>query len=94
MKILDSYLWRVRARRKLDESLAFRPALSALCNFLRNIKLREMAERNVFYVSGYFGKYLNKYGGKHVPAGWDEWVGLKGNSKFYNYTLNVNGNRD
>ena len=53
-----------------------------------------MTERNLFYISGYFGKYLNKYGGKHVPAGWDEWVGLKGNSKFYNYTLNVNGNRD
>ena len=53
-----------------------------------------MTERNLFYISGYFGKYLNKYAGKHVPAGWDEWVGLKGNSKFYNYTLNVNGNRD
>ena len=52
-----------------------------------------MTERNLSSISGYFGKYLNKYGGKHVPAGWDEWVGLKGNSKFYNYTLNVNGNR-
>jgi N-acetylglucosamine-6-sulfatase len=34
-----------------------------------------------------------QYGKKKsdVPAGWDWWYGLVGNSKYYNYTLSVNG---
>jgi hypothetical protein len=27
----------------------------------------------------------------HVPPGWDWWIGLVGNSRYYNYTLSVNG---
>ncbi|KAH1017106.1 N-acetylglucosamine-6-sulfatase [Dendroctonus ponderosae] len=49
------------------------------------------------YTTFYGGKYLNQYGSKyaggttHVPKGYDWWVGLKGNSKYYNYTLSING---
>ena len=30
-------------------------------------------------------------GHRHVPPGWDWWFGLVGNSKYYNYTLSVDG---
>lgn len=49
------------------------------------------------YRTFYAGKYLNGYGynntggTQHVPAGWDWWIGLVGNSIYYNYTLSVNG---
>ena len=39
------------------------------------------------YRTMYAGKYLNQYGRKneggveHIPAGWDWWAGLVGNSK-------------
>ncbi len=40
------------------------------------------------YSTFHAGKYMNAYGSDdggggmgHVPAGWDSWVGLKGNSK-------------
>jgi len=52
------------------------------------------------YTTFYAGKYLNQYGDevvggvKHVPPGWDWWIGLVGNSKYYNYSLSVNGSRE
>lgn len=49
------------------------------------------------YQTFFAGKYLNQYGHseaggvEHVPPGWSYWVGLDKNSKYYNYTLSVNG---
>ncbi|XP_069693166.1 N-acetylglucosamine-6-sulfatase-like [Periplaneta americana] len=49
------------------------------------------------YTTFYAGKYLNQYGYEktggveHLPPGWDWWIGLVGNSRYYNYTLSVNG---
>ncbi|OWF54742.1 N-acetylglucosamine-6-sulfatase-like isoform X2 [Mizuhopecten yessoensis] len=49
------------------------------------------------YTTFFAGKYLNRYGNKkaggvqHVPPGWTHWNGLVGNSKYYNYTLSVDG---
>ncbi|KAF5301081.1 hypothetical protein FQA39_LY10900 [Lamprigera yunnana] len=53
--------------------------------------------KNANYTTFYAGKYLNTYGDeeiggtKHVPKGYDWWIGLKGNSRYYNYTLSING---
>ncbi|XP_029460146.1 N-acetylglucosamine-6-sulfatase isoform X2 [Rhinatrema bivittatum] len=49
------------------------------------------------YRTFYAGKYLNQYGEKkaggtsHIPPGWSIWNTLVTNSKYYNYTLSVNG---
>ncbi|XP_063167168.1 N-acetylglucosamine-6-sulfatase-like [Candoia aspera] len=52
------------------------------------------------YQTFYAGKYLNQYGVpkaggvQHIPLGWTYWLGLVGNSKYYNYTLSVNGHEE
>ena len=52
------------------------------------------------YRTLYAGKYLNQYGHmaagglKHVPPGWDWWIGLQGNSRYYNYSLSINGSKE
>ncbi|XP_076618807.1 N-acetylglucosamine-6-sulfatase [Colletes latitarsis] len=73
------------------------------CN---SISWQNLQEPNTFaahlkqemsYTTFYAGKYLNQYGGKsvggpnHIPIGWDWWAGLIGNSKYYNYSLSLNG---
>lgn len=53
--------------------------------------------RGAGYTNFYAGKYLNNYGApkvggvEHIPEGWDQWYGLVGNSKYYNYTVSNNG---
>ena len=49
------------------------------------------------YRTFFGGKYLNQYGmaaaggTAHVPPGWDRWIGLVGNSRYFGYTLSVDG---
>ena len=49
------------------------------------------------FVTYYSGKYLNNYGSPkvggcaHIPPGWDQWYGLVGNSKYYDYTVCTTG---
>uniref|UniRef100_A0A1W7RGZ6 N-acetylglucosamine-6-sulfatase n=1 Tax=Agkistrodon contortrix contortrix TaxID=8713 RepID=A0A1W7RGZ6_AGKCO len=52
------------------------------------------------YQTFYAGKYLNQYGHpnaggvQHIPMGWTYWLGLVGNSRYYNYTLSMNGHEE
>ena len=61
----------------------------------QNLKLGLVNIVTNFYIFKIFNRfqYGSKYAGgtSHVPKGYDWWIGLKGNSKYYNYTLSVNG---
>ena len=38
-----------------------------------------------------YGIPMSGTGVEFIPPGWDDWNGLVGNSKYYNYKLSVNG---
>ncbi|XP_077194812.1 N-acetylglucosamine-6-sulfatase isoform X2 [Paroedura picta] len=66
---------------KMQEPYTFPAILKSMCG----------------YQTFFAGKYLNEYGSEdaggigHVPPGWSFWYALEKNSKYYNYTLSVNG---
>jgi N-acetylglucosamine-6-sulfatase len=44
------------------------------------------------YSTGYFGKWMNGYEGRHVPPGWDAWFAFSGHlNKPDSYAVNSNG---
>ena len=44
------------------------------------------------YSTGYFGKWMNSYEGRHVPPGWDSWFAFSGHlNKPDTYAVNSNG---
>ncbi|KJH47428.1 arylsulfatase [Dictyocaulus viviparus] len=46
----------------------------------------------IIYTAHIFRRCSAEYFRNYVPPGWDYWIGLVKNSKFYNYTINLNGN--
>ncbi|KAH8418996.1 hypothetical protein KR222_011869, partial [Zaprionus bogoriensis] len=70
-------------------------SLSGGCNgHLWRERLEPRALPVLLQKSGYrtffAGKYLNEFKGAALPPGWDEFHGLHGNSRYYNYTLREN----
>jgi N-acetylglucosamine-6-sulfatase len=43
------------------------------------------------YTTALVGKYLNLYEGTYIPPGWDRWVAFSGETEYYDYSLNVDG---
>ncbi|XP_065363312.1 N-acetylglucosamine-6-sulfatase-like [Calliphora vicina] len=70
-------------------------SLEGGCNGLHwhsQIEMKTLAPtlKSAGYTNFFAGKYLNQYQGAEVPAGWQEFYGLHGNSRYYNYTLREN----
>ena len=45
----------------------------------------------------YTAFYIHRYGSDGdltPPPGWTSWAGLVGNSRYYNYTLSINGEKE
>jgi arylsulfatase A-like enzyme len=45
----------------------------------------------VGYRTALVGKYLNGYRGQYVPTGWDHWFVTFGGSRYFDYTINADG---
>ena len=60
-------------------------------NWRRNAEKATFAvyANNAGYQTAFAGKYLNAYKDAEVPPGWDRWMGLIGNTKFYDYSVYV-----
>jgi N-acetylglucosamine-6-sulfatase len=43
------------------------------------------------YRTGFFGKYLNGYGGTYIPPGWDRWLAFSGRLSYFDYRVNDDG---
>jgi N-acetylglucosamine-6-sulfatase len=43
------------------------------------------------YRTGLFGKYLNGYGNRYVPPGWDRWFATYGGGAYFDYTAVSDG---
>ncbi|XP_037935139.1 N-acetylglucosamine-6-sulfatase-like [Teleopsis dalmanni] len=70
-------------------------SLSGGCNgnyWLKNVEPHALPVllQTAGYHTFFAGKYLNEYRGEKVPPGWNDFHGLHGNSKYYNYTLREN----
>jgi N-acetylglucosamine-6-sulfatase len=63
-------------------------------NWINNHELNTFPKKlqDSGYETFYAGKYLNEYKTDQVPPGYNQFYGLLGNSRYFNYTLNENGN--